>query len=237
MHCRFVCVTGSDTGVGKTVLASLVTRFLRARGQAVAALKPVCSGGREDAIRLWEAAGRVLPLDRVNPWHFRAPLAPPIAVRRSAQTLRWSALLRQVRKASQGFEIVVVEGAGGLLSPMAERNDCRDLIKELRASVFVVVPNRLGAVNQARLVLAALPSAAARRAVVVLSAPAVSDRATSTNAALLSAFFPAARITQLPRLKQPFSKRILPQVGKLLERLLEPMVPGTTTAGQRAEMF
>jgi dethiobiotin synthetase len=237
MHCRFVCVTGSDTGVGKTVLTSLVTRFLRAQGHAVAALKPVCSGGREDAIRLWEAAGKVLPLDRVNPWHFRAPIAPPLAARQSAQTLRWSALLRHVRKAGQAFEIVVVEGAGGLLSPMAKGNDCRDLIEELRASVLVVVPNRLGAVNQARLVLAALPSAAARRAVVVLTAPAVSDRATSTNAALLSAFFTPARITQLPRLKQPFSDRIPPRVQKLLQRLLEPIVPATKRPGQRAEML
>ncbi|HRT56331.1 MAG TPA: dethiobiotin synthase [Candidatus Paceibacterota bacterium] len=225
MHCRFICVTGSDTGAGKTVVASLVTRFLRAQGHAVAAFKPVCSGGREDAVRLWEAAGKVLSLDQVNPWHFRAPVAPALAARESAQRLEWHNLVDHIRRTSRGFKIVIVEGAGGLLSPMTERNDGRDLIAALRASVLVVVPNRLGAVNQARLVLDALPATAVRRTVVVLTAPPLKDLATRTNAALLSTFFPSERITQLPRLRQPFPQRIPLRLRKLLRQLLEPIVP------------
>ena len=63
-------------GVGKTVLAALLTRRLREQGWRVAALKPICSGGRDDARVLRDAAGGVLSLDEVNPWHFRAPLSP-----------------------------------------------------------------------------------------------------------------------------------------------------------------
>lgn len=225
MHCRFICVTGSDTGAGKTVVASLVTRFLRAQGHAVAALKPVCSGGREDAVRLWEAAGKVLSLDQVNPWHFRAPVAPALAARESAQRLEWHNLVDHIRRTSRGFKIVIVEGAGGLLSPMTERNDGRDLIAALRASVLVVVPNRLGAVNQARLVLDALPATAVRRTVVVLTAPPVNDLATRTNAALFGTFFSRERISELPRLGEPFPKRIPLRLRKLLRHLLEPIVP------------
>jgi len=130
-----------------------------------------------------------------------------------------------IRRTSRGFKIVIVEGAGGLLSPMTDRNDGRDLIAALRASVIVVVPNRLGAVNQARLVLDALPATAVRRTVVVLTAPPVNDLATRTNAALFGTFFSRERISELPRLGEPFPKRIPLRLRKLLRHLLEPIVP------------
>ena len=64
-------VTGTDTGAGKTVLTALLTRFLRNRGLKVAALKPICSGGRNDARALRAALNGALSLDEINPWHFR----------------------------------------------------------------------------------------------------------------------------------------------------------------------
>src|ERR1017187_5696129 len=75
-------ITGTDTGVGKTVLTALLTRNLRERGVNEAALKPICSGGRDDARELCAASSGVLTLDQVNPWHFRAPMAPLLAARR-----------------------------------------------------------------------------------------------------------------------------------------------------------
>ena len=72
-------ITGTDTGVGKTVLTSLLTRFLRAGGVPAAALKPICSGGRADARALHAAMNGALSLDEINPWHFRAAVAPALA--------------------------------------------------------------------------------------------------------------------------------------------------------------
>ena len=83
-------ITGTDTGVGKTVLTTLLTRFLCERGSNVAALKPVCSGSRADARALRTAMNGALTLDEINPWHFRAPIAPLLAARkenRRAKTL------------------------------------------------------------------------------------------------------------------------------------------------------
>lgn len=191
---RILFVTGTDTGVGKTVFAALTTRLLREHGFHVAALKPICSGGRDDARRLHRAAGKVLSLDEINPWHFRAALAPLLAARQEKKRLRLRTVVTHIRRIARRFEVVIVEGAGGLLSPLGEDFDSRDLIKALDAEVIVVCPNKLGAVNQVRLVIEALPRATARQARVVLVNPAQPDAASKTNTPLLAEFLDPDRL-------------------------------------------
>ena len=195
---QIVVVTGSDTGVGKTVLTALLTRRLRAEGVNAVALKPLCSGGREDAVALHAANGGALAMDEVNPWHFRAALAPVLAARQEGRGVTLAEVVARVRAVARRFELVVVEGAGGLLSPLGEGFDSRDLISALRAVPIMVVPNRLGAVNQARLLLDALPKAARRGAKVVLVEQSVMDTAARSNARLLAEWVPAVSITRLP---------------------------------------
>lgn len=185
---NIIFITGTDTGVGKTVFAAALTRALRERGVAVAALKPICSGGRADARRLHDAMGKALSLDEVNPWHFRVPLSPLLAARMERRTLTGKQVIARVRAVARRFELVVVEGAGGLLSPLGEGFDSRDLILALRATPIVVCPNRLGTVNQVLLVLAALPRAIARRARIVLMDSAHSNPTTRTNPGQLAEF-------------------------------------------------
>ncbi len=182
---RILFVTGTDTGVGKTVFAALATRSLRDQGFHVAALKPICSGGRDDARQLHRAAGKVLSLAEVNPWHFRAALSPLLAARQEKQRLRLRTVVAHIRRIAKRFEVVIVEGAGGLLSPLGEDFDSRDLIQALCAEAIVVCPNRLGAVNQVRLVLEALPRPAASQARVVLVNPKQANAASRTNLELL----------------------------------------------------
>lgn len=195
---RMVFVTGSDTGVGKTVLTALMTRRLRGAGVNAVALKPLCSGGREDAVALHAANGGALTLDEVNPWHFRAALAPVLAARREGCQVKLAAAVAHAQKLARRFELVLVEGAGGLLSPLGEGFDNRDFLGALRATPVVVIPNRLGAVNQARLALAALPEPARRRVMVVLVEQRKPDAASRTNAALLAEFTPGAAAIRLP---------------------------------------
>jgi dethiobiotin synthetase len=198
---QILFITGTDTGVGKTVFAALATVYLRQQGFRVTALKPICSGGREDARQLRAAAGKVLSLDEVNPWHFRAPLAPVLAARKEGKRVRLREVVAQIRRVAKRFEVVVVEGAGGLLSPMGEDFDSRDLIAALKATPVIVCSNKLGAVNQVRLVLAALPPGAARRARIVLVNPPKPDAASRTNLALLQEFVKPECLRVMPWLE------------------------------------
>jgi dethiobiotin synthetase len=194
-------VTGTDTGVGKTMLTCLLTRYLRAAGYGAVALKPLCSGGREDAVAQHSTVTGALTLDEINPWFFRAALSPLIAARREKRRVTLKQVTTHVHRIQERFPIVLVEGAGGLLSPLGETFDARDLIKALRARPIVVCPNRLGAINHVRLVLNTLPKRFSLQTEIVLMMPQHPDAASKTNSQLLGEIFGANRIHVLPWLK------------------------------------
>ena len=202
MSARIIFVTGTDTGTGKTFFAATLASLLRQRGVNVAALKPICSGGRDDARVLQRLAGAGLSLEEVNPWHFRAALAPLLAARRERKRVRLREVVVQIQQVARRFEIVIVEGAGGLLSPMGEDFDSRELLVALDAAPIIVCPNKLGAVNQVLLVLAALPKKFARRASVVLVSQRTPDRASRTNQSLLEEKLGKKQICLMPWLDQ-----------------------------------
>jgi len=201
---RTIFITGTDTGVGKTVLTALLAGFLRERGVRVAALKPVCSGGRDDARRLHAALRGALTLDEINPWYFRAPLAPLLAARREKKTVKLAAVAGHIRAVRKNFDVVLVEGAGGLLSPLGEDFNSRDLMTALRARPVIVAPDKLGVVNQILLTLEALPDGLRAKARVVLMTLPKPDAATGSNAGLLEELS-VHNICRLPRFGAGFS--------------------------------
>jgi dethiobiotin synthetase len=211
-------ITGTDTGVGKTVLAALLTWFLRERGVNAAALKPICSGGRADARALRAAMDGALTLDEINPWHFRSPIAPLLAAKLEKKSVRLAQVLAHIRVLQRRFEVLVVEGAGGLLSPLGENFDSRDLIAALHARPIIVAPNQLGAVNHVLLTLEALPQDLRAKARVVLVSPPRSDAATKSNAKLL-AEFTSAKIISLPWFDIKVSAAKGPRVRQTLRAL------------------
>jgi dethiobiotin synthetase len=222
---RTLFITGTDTGAGKTVLTALLARFLRQRGVRVAALKPICSGGRADALALHAALDGALALDEINPWHFRAAISPWLAARLEKKPVKLSAVLAHIRATRKKFAVLLVEGAGGLLSPLGvcsgglrpspssalterrykENFDSRDLILALRATPIIVAPNKLGAVNHLLLTLESLPKNLRARAKVVLMSPPKSDAATASNAKLLAQFVSPEKTFTLPWFGKNFS--------------------------------
>jgi dethiobiotin synthetase len=198
MKRQCLVITGTDTGVGKTRLACDLVSLLRKEGLHVCGLKPICSGGREDAEALRRASGNALPLDVVNPWHFRAALAPVLAARRERKRVTGVQVVRHLRRVAQSFQVTIVEGAGGLLSPLGEGFTTRELVIGLRAVPVVVCPNRLGAVNQVLLVLAALPKGTARRAHLVLVNQRKPDASTASNRILLAKQIGTDRVHVMP---------------------------------------
>lgn len=224
-------ITGNDTSVGKTVLTALLARWLRSRGARVAALKPVSSGSRTDASALRTSLSGDLSLDEINPWHFRAPLAPLLAARLERKKVRLSQVAVRIRGIAAAHEVTLVEGAGGLLSPLGEDFDSRDLIQALRAIPIIVCPNRLGAVNQALLVLEALPEKGQRHAQVVLMSPRRGDAVSRANPKLLGELIGAERVHILPWLGAAWnSARILKRaaVRRSLGRLVNCLEPSNS---------
>ena len=221
-------ITGTDTNVGKTVLSVLLTRELLRRGVDVRAVKPLCSGGREDAEALLEAQGRAgfqpaparvssiagtigrplergrlearPTLDQVNPWHFEEPLTPLVASRRAGKPLHRKEVVAFLRKSAAGCDTLLVEGAGGLLSPLGEDFDARDLIVALKATPLVVAQNRLGAINQSLLVLDALPGSIRPKAHLVVMQPELPDVVSGTNVDVLRERLGSARVHLMPHL-------------------------------------
>ncbi len=187
-------ITGTDTGVGKTVFTVLLLKFLRQEGANAAALKPICSGGRDDAKKILAVMDDVLSLDEINPWHFRAAIAPTLAARKEKKAVRLAAVAGHVRAMQKRFDILLVEGAGGLLSPLGENFNSRDLMVALNAMPFIVAPNRLGVVNNVLLTLEALPKKLRNKARVVLMPQPKPDISAKSNADLIAEFFDAGRI-------------------------------------------
>jgi dethiobiotin synthetase len=207
---RTLFITGTDTGVGKTVLTALLARFLRGSGINVAALKPVCSGNRADARKIFAALDGALPLDEINPWHFRSPVAPLLAARLEKKSVKLSQVLAHIRATRKRFYVLLVEGAGGLLSPLGENFNSRDLILALRAVPLIVAQNKLGAVNHVLLTLEALPKSVRPKAKIILMSPPKPDAATASNATLLAQFVSPEKIIALPWLGKKFTtERVL----------------------------
>ncbi len=179
-------VTGTDTGVGKTFVACGLATALRRDGRRVAVMKPVETGVvdlPEDARRLREAAGDVASLDDVCPYRLRAPLAPAVAARLEGVTIDVDGLVARIDARRRAGDVLLVEGAGGLLVPVAGRTTYLDLAVRLALPVLVVAANRLGTVNHTALTTRVATAAGLRVVGVVLSQPAATtDESAATNA-------------------------------------------------------
>ena len=155
-------VTGTDTGVGKTVVAVALLKGLVAAGVRAVGMKPVSagvsqpSGLNEDVVAL-QAAGNVdAPLRDRNPYSLSDPAAPHLVARRAQVDLDLATIREAYDRLSARADAVVVEGAGGAMVPLDDRRDTLDIARELRLPVLLVVGVRLGCINHARLTALAI---------------------------------------------------------------------------------
>ncbi|REJ86435.1 MAG: dethiobiotin synthase [Planctomycetota bacterium] len=189
-------ITGTDTGVGKTYVACLVIQALRSAGVRVAAYKPVCSGAEPDADGkpVWsdvellsDASGRQIEPHRICPQTFAAALAPPAAADLEDATVDESLLRSGYEWLRKRYETVVVEGAGGLLSPLSESCSSADLAKEFNLPLIVVSADRLGMINQTLLTIESAAARGLQIAGVIVNRPrAERDGSEATNLSQLA---------------------------------------------------
>jgi len=153
---RGIFITGTDTGVGKTVVACGIARFLRMHDVKVGVMKPVASGSREDAKRLVRAAEVDDDLTLVNPQFFEAPLAPTVAAAFERRALHLESVYSAFWTLSKKYDVMVVEGIGGVKVPLGESTYVADMIEALRLPALVVSRAGLGTLNHTLLTLDAL---------------------------------------------------------------------------------
>jgi dethiobiotin synthetase len=193
-------ITGTDTGVGKTVFTGHFVHYLRARGIHALAMKPFCSGGREDAEFLAAVQDHEVSLDVMNPFYFSQPLAPLMAARKDRRQIGLKMTMAAIHTIATRCEHLVIEGAGGLLVPLGEGFSALDIIKRTRASVVVVAANKLGVINHTLLTMGALPGAMQKCARVVLMDTREPDLSSAANAQMLKELLPLTPVIAWPHL-------------------------------------
>jgi dethiobiotin synthetase len=152
-------VTGTDTGVGKTLISSALVHHFALGGYRSVGLKPVAAGcewknGRllsDDVAQLRAASNVALPLEIINPYAFEPPLAPHIAADMAGQRIEMQPILEAFCQAAAAADIVVVEGVGGFRVPLNDSEDTADLAARLALPVILVVGMRLGCLSHALL--------------------------------------------------------------------------------------
>jgi len=163
-HNNLYFVTGTDTGVGKTFIASALLRAARARGLNCVGYKPIAAGAtprdgalvNEDALELIEAAGTGLDYATINPVVLQPAIAPHIAL---AQTGRQVTARELAAACPEGAAFTLVEGAGGWFVPLNERETLADVCLALGAKVILVIAMKLGCLNHALLTVDAIETA------------------------------------------------------------------------------
>jgi dethiobiotin synthetase len=218
---RIVFVTGTDTGVGKTVLTALLLAHLRAAGRAALGMKPFCSGARGDALLLHSLQKGCLTLDEVNPFYFDKPLAPAAAPKR----VPFQKALAAIRALAGRCEVLLVEGAGGVLAPLGDDYTARDLIGAMDCETIVVGHNCLGTINHTILTVEALQRVEMQGIAVVMMEAKNPDLSASGNVKMLRQRLGCEVVFSIPHLgfRVP-TPRVIKKNVKFMKKVLARLV-------------
>jgi dethiobiotin synthetase len=200
-------VTGTDSGVGKTWVACALARALRDAGKRVVAIKPVETGRSntisewEDGVRLARASGQTEPAQAI----IRLPeaTAPVLATERPDTGIDFDALVLKIERYAAGADYALIEGVGGLLTPITWEWNMTDVARTLGAGALVVTEDRLGTINYTLLTLSALELAGIPCVGVVLTTSETTDRSSGANGPAIIRLSGLDRVMALPRLIDP----------------------------------
>jgi dethiobiotin synthetase len=216
---RIIFITGTDTGVGKTLLTGLLLLHLRRTGCHALAMKPFSSGGRADARLLQALQDGELILDEINPFYFKEPLAPLVAARQHHLSIALGEVLRRIFEVAARCQCLLVEGIGGLLVPLGEGYTVADLVAKLRCKVIIVSANRLGTINHTLLTVMAVQERAGQSVTVVLMGQNKPDPSADSNGPILAGLLDPVPVLRLEFLGKNASRsRALKRIEKKLHK-------------------
>jgi dethiobiotin synthetase len=162
-------ITGTDTCIGKTFCGCGLIRAARASGVKCSGMKPFCSGDTSDVELIAAAGGNDVPHHVLNPVWLRPPLAPYAAAMLENRPIDITAVQKAYHEIAAEHDLVLVEGAGGLLVPILRDYNFRDLAVDLKLEVILVAPNRLGVINHVLLSAESIANAGLRLALLILN--------------------------------------------------------------------
>lgn len=226
---RFL-VTGTDTGVGKTLVSGGLAAAFARRGYRVGVMKPFATGARtvkgrlvsDDARFLRKAAGVDDPLDLINPVCLKPPLAPTMAAEVARTKISLAPVLAAWRTLSRRHDPMIVEGVGGLLVPLVPGLTVADLARRLRLPLLIVTRPALGTLNHTALTVEVARAHGLRILGLVVNAahPGRKGLAERLNPAALQLFTKVPVLAELPYLgKNPDRALRHPAFDRLLDRL------------------
>ena len=218
-------ITGTDTGVGKTTLTTLLLLHLRRRGIHALGMKPFCSGGGRDIRLISAAQDHELSERELNPYRFSKPLAPGACAASKGITLR--DVTAAVRRVKRQCDVLLVEGAGGVQVPLTRSFAVIDLIDRLKSPAIIVAANKLGTINHTLLTVDALRARNVETQSVVLMNQKRGDASASTNAKIIGENRRFVRVIRTPYLGADatvFSalKKAEKKIEKTIAQVLEP---------------
>jgi|Deesub1362B_J571_1020462.scaffolds.fasta_scaffold00107_32 dethiobiotin synthetase len=222
-----IFITGTDTGVGKTIIASAIVRVLKARGISVAVMKPIESGCRRegdvliplDGVMLKEMAENDITLEEVTPFRFENPLAPMVASEIEGTEVDERVIYDTIKELQEKYDYIVVEGVGGLMVPVKQRLMIVDIVRDTGLPLLIVASNRLGVINHTVLTV----EAAKRRGIdiigVVLNTPNPSrdDISLETNPLVLRRVLEVPLVGVFPFINSISKENLLKEAVKNLE--------------------
>ncbi len=205
-----IFVTGTDTGVGKTVVSALLIRAFLINGYTVCPMKPVETGCRRDGDVFLPSDGEFLkeiaeteePIKNITPYCFETPVAPMVASNLEGVEIDISRIVERYDQLSSKYDVVVVEGAGGLMVPIKEDYYMLDLALELKLKVVLVALNKLGVLNHTLLTMEVLDKYGLELIAIILNNPEIDplDKSQDTNLQVLSKLVDVKLLDSIPRI-------------------------------------
>lgn len=218
---KIIFVTGTDTGVGKTIFTALFVHHLREMGVHALAMKPFCSGGRGDVKLLRAMQSGELTEEEINPFYFPEPVAPLVSARSSKRLISLGEVVRAIKKMAARCECLLVEGAGGLMVPLGENFLVRDVIAKLDCDVVIVARNQLGTINHTLLTVGALRGFCSRNMAVLLMGTSKKDASVRTNFKILGEMLSPIEVFRINFLcKNPNKMGVLKKSHKKVKKTL-----------------
>ena len=222
-------ITGTDTGIGKTVIAGTIAAWFLSQGKHVGVLKPMASGCvhrreglvSEDAEFLAHCADSSHPLDVIAPIRFAEPLAPAVAAQRLKEKIDWTPIERSLQAIARDSDVLIVEGVGGIMVPMDDRHTMLDVATWLRLPAVVVARPNLGTINHTILTIEALRRANVDVAGVVINRyPAeTAGLAEETNPRAIEKWGKIPVLCLVPEVKSPIGRYIPEDVAAAIAQV------------------